>query len=266
MRREIASKTERLQADVHYCHQCFNWVFGVEEWESHCLRHLQTLASKKCGTITYCHTLVRPGYCPFCLGEVAEPAGRRLESWCRDHALWKHIDLHLMGRSWPLVCPHPLCDTSLCTDKDLQFHFIDEHGLSRTRPTQYDDSAASLADLAKKARSKRKFADGGELSWAPPEEFSPSDPAKKVRGSLSTIAPSQLLHQDNTVQSSLLHTGIGAPSPVPITESALPWEGENIPVDLIPLDHSSATEISSPHHDGTTTCFRNFCVHLHRTV
>jgi hypothetical protein len=49
-------------------------------------------------------------------------------------------------------------------DKDLQFHFIDEHGLSRTRPKQHDDSITPSADLAKKPKSKRKPAgDGSEL-------------------------------------------------------------------------------------------------------
>ena len=28
----------------------------------------------KCGKITISHILVRPGYCPFCLRDVAEPA------------------------------------------------------------------------------------------------------------------------------------------------------------------------------------------------
>src|SRR5277367_2764953 len=34
LRREIASKRIYLQTDVHYCHWCFNWIVGTEEWKS----------------------------------------------------------------------------------------------------------------------------------------------------------------------------------------------------------------------------------------
>lgn len=90
------------------------------------------LGSKRCGRITYCRTLVRPAYCPFCLGDASDSASQRLESWCRDHALWLHVDKHFQGCEWPRRCPHPLCDASLSDVLDLRFHFIDEHGLSRT--------------------------------------------------------------------------------------------------------------------------------------
>jgi hypothetical protein len=64
VRRELASKLEQLQSDIHYCYQCFEWVVG-EHWNGHCQEHLSAITSKRCGSITYCHTLVRPGYCPF---------------------------------------------------------------------------------------------------------------------------------------------------------------------------------------------------------
>ena len=133
-RREIASERGYLLTDVHYCHLCLNWIVGPAEWKNHCQTHLDDLDSKRCGTITYCHTLVRTAYCPFCLGNTSKPASQRLESWCRDHALWQHVDNHLQGRRWPVSCPHPLCDVSLSDALDLRFHFIDEHGLSRTVP------------------------------------------------------------------------------------------------------------------------------------
>jgi hypothetical protein len=82
----MASRLERLQSDVHYCHQCFDWVVG-EEWEPHCQSHLAGMATKRCGIITYCHTLVRPGYCPFCISDTALPTSKRLKSWTRDHKL-----------------------------------------------------------------------------------------------------------------------------------------------------------------------------------
>ena len=249
VRREIASKREHLQSDVHYCHQCFDWIVGLDEWESHCQTHIQTLNSKRCGTITYCHTLVRPGYCPYCLGDVAQSAGRRLKSWCRDHALWKHIDAHLEGQRWPLVCPHPLCDTPLGHGKDLQFHFVDEHGLSRTRPKECDCPTTSPSSPGKKSGPKRKFAgNGGELSWVSLEQLSPSNPPKKKRRSLSTTSPSLLSDPDYAPKClPPSYVDLTEPSPAAATESAPPLDGGESRwfVDEVDLGQRSPIELQS---------------------
>jgi ribosomal protein L37AE/L43A len=60
VRWEMANRLERLQSDIYYCYQCFDWVVG-EQWEPHRQSHLAEMATKRCGTITYCHTLLRPG-------------------------------------------------------------------------------------------------------------------------------------------------------------------------------------------------------------
>ena len=245
LRREIASKRELLQSDVHYCHLCFKWVVGREEWESHCQTHLQRLTSKRCGTITYCHTLVRPGYCPFCLGSVSESAAQRLESWCRDHALWTHIDSHLVGRRWPCECPHPQCDRRLSGEKDMQYHFIDDHGLSRTRPNRQKSLATSLTSLPDEPRSKRKSGtDSANLSWTLLEDCSSFNPAKKRRRSPSTISPSLLSHPDDPVKRLPFHNDVALPSPA-VTESAPPCHGEVNHWDRLSVDWKSPTETSS---------------------
>jgi hypothetical protein len=134
VRWEMANRLGRLQSDIHYCYQCFDWVVG-EEWETHCQAHLAALTSKHCGTVTYCHTLVRPGYCPFCIGQTELPASQRLKPWSRDHKLWVHIEEeHLIDCQWPLLCPYLPCDTLHKDLTSLQFHLMDGHGLSRTRP------------------------------------------------------------------------------------------------------------------------------------
>ena len=156
VRREIASKREWLQTDVHYCHQCFHWVVGPKEWKEHCESHVEELDSKRCGTITYCHTLVRPGYCPFCLGNAAAPAHQRLQSWCRDATLWQHVDSHLDDARWPLKCAHPRCDISLLDGQDLRFHLIDEHGFSRNLPKNMKYLSAVPLDLEKEEVPSKK--------------------------------------------------------------------------------------------------------------
>ena len=125
--------------------------------------HIDTLDSKRCGMTTYCHSLVRPGYCPFCLGNssVLLP-DQRLQSWCRDAALWQHVAKHLKKTRWPQVCPHPLCDVSLRDGQDLRYHFIDGHGLSRKLPKEVKHLLAPLsAEQTPACSGKRKNIDDG---------------------------------------------------------------------------------------------------------
>jgi hypothetical protein len=205
----MASQLEQLQSDIHYCHQCFQWVVG-DGWEEHCQFHLAHITSKVCGIVTYIHTLVRPAFCPFCLGNEAFPAARRLESWTRDRQLWGHMNDHPAGKQWPSRCPHPLCDISLEDEAALQFHFLDKHGISRTRPSRSASSHPTCtyrqqtpADTDRKATdtsNKRKLSSrDGTLEWLEPEhaltpsasrECSPPYyPAKKVRTTTPTISP-----------------------------------------------------------------------------
>lgn len=53
--------------------------------------HLKALISRSCGMIIYCHILVHPEYCLFCLGEEGLSANQRMKSWIHDHKLWVHI-------------------------------------------------------------------------------------------------------------------------------------------------------------------------------
>jgi hypothetical protein len=130
----MAKKLERLPSDIHYCHLCFKWVTGDDEWESHCASHISSLTTKRCGTLSYCYMLVRPGFCPFHIGNEKWSAARRLQSWSRDFDLWTHVNDEIKGRCCPMSCPYPLCDVLLEDHRALQFHFIDEHRFSQTRP------------------------------------------------------------------------------------------------------------------------------------
>jgi hypothetical protein len=208
----MASRLERLQSDIHYCYQCFDWVVG-EEWEPHCQSHLAGMATKRCGTTTYCHTLVRPGYCPFCIRETALPASKRLESWTRDHKLWSHVSEHLEECRWPRVCPHPLCDTSLKDAAALQYHLVDEHGFSRTCPVKpanmtaldSQDEKIPLDKDTQGARPSRKRKPSSctrALEWMPSQSFhdtpaSPEEPSvcrrqKRPRRTPPAICPTVL--------------------------------------------------------------------------
>ena len=112
------------------------WIPDSVQWDLHCAHHIQGLPSPTCGTITHCHTLIRPGYCPFCLGMTGLSDARCLASWYRDHSLWQRINHHLQELTEFCTCPHSLCDVSLETTKQLWYHSADKHGLSRTMPKE----------------------------------------------------------------------------------------------------------------------------------
>lgn len=244
----MASRIERLQSDVRYCHQCFDWVIG-EEWEPHCQSHLAGMATRRCGTITYCHTLVRPGYCPFCISETTLPASKRLESWTRDHKLWSHVNEHLEECRWPRECPHPLCDTSLRDAAALQFHFVDEHGFSRTYPVKsanlialssQDEKTPLHKDTqdARLSRKRKSFSCTRDLEWMPPQYFhdtpaypgepSPCHRQKQSRRTPPAICPTSLTLDENFTDSVTL-----SPPYLPSTECDLFPFGWTPPHDSI---------------------------------
>ena len=86
VQRDLATRNGYKLFDTHYCYLCFDWIIG-DNWKLHCAAHLTKLASKRCGTRTFYHTLVQPGYCPFCLNNKNLEAPHRLQIWTRDHFL-----------------------------------------------------------------------------------------------------------------------------------------------------------------------------------
>ena len=128
LHKELACTLGRLQAELKYCFICFCW-FVEEEWDKHCETHLKSITSKRCASITYCHTLVRPAYCPFCIGDNRLAASSRWISWTREAKLWRHLQSHLEASHWPLICPHPLCSLTLNDETSFLYHLSDVHSL-----------------------------------------------------------------------------------------------------------------------------------------
>jgi len=109
-----------------------------------------------------------------------------------------------------LCAPHLLCNASLKDAAALQFHFVDEHGFSRTRPLKPANSTAldsqdekmSLDREAQGACPSRKRKSSSctrALEWMPPQSFddtpvSPGEPSlyrpqKRPRRTPPTICP-----------------------------------------------------------------------------
>jgi len=152
----------------------------------HCQNHIEALIPKKCGTITYCYTLVRPGYCPFCLGNDALSATARFTSWIRDHQLWQHVSNHIQRCSWPMSCPHPSCDALLDTQPSLRFHFIDDHGFGRTWPGRARSEPVSTRESNEgedgvqewKKRKGKPTDDEDTFQWMPSHPSRRPDPLR----------------------------------------------------------------------------------------
>ena len=215
LRRELASKHERLLSDTHYCHYCFEWVLGRQEWARHCQKHIEAPIPVRCGTITYCHTLVRPGYCPFHLGNCALSATERLKSWDRDHKLCIHVSEYIPGCIWPMNCPHPCCDAALESETSLRFHFVDDHGFSRTCPGKAlsgqssgpSTETLSIGESDEKEdggqKTKRKPADDeNKLNWMPSASFETASPLKRSRTATPTVCPSLVFSIDRASEES----------------------------------------------------------------
>ncbi|KIW99637.1 uncharacterized protein Z518_11050 [Rhinocladiella mackenziei CBS 650.93] len=214
VRQEMATRLGRLLSDIHYCYQCFDWVVG-EKWEPHCQAHLDALTTKRCGTVTYCHTLVRPAYCPICIGKISLPASKRLKAWSRDHKLWIHIsDDHLTSCQWPFTFSYPLCDTTHEDRASFQFYLMDTHKLSRSLPAKVINSSRQHSLEKEKIpldegvdepgpwRKRKSPSSSSALKWTPPQSLDstaatsegrlPDRPPKRKRQKRQTPPPSTI--------------------------------------------------------------------------
>ena len=155
------------------------------DWDPHCSLHLPELSSKRCGAVLYCHTLGRPAYCPFCLGNQQLVSSKRMQSWARDHQAVTHVALHLQDCHYPMACPHPLCETSLPDSTSIRFHFIDDHGMSAKLPKDVipKNQLATLQDsfvvIDSPVTLKRRLPDRSRLER----------PSKRTRGTAAVNLP-----------------------------------------------------------------------------
>jgi hypothetical protein len=132
LHKELACKLDRQPSELRYCFICFDWVVE-EKWDEHCQSHLDSITSKRCASITYCNTLVRPAFCPFCMSNSKLPASSRWQSWTRDILFWRHLESHLEEACWPSQCPHPLCNLQLDNEELFLFHLRDVHSLKTSQ-------------------------------------------------------------------------------------------------------------------------------------
>ena len=136
---------------MQYCFLCFTWVNGAAPWEEHCQSHPASRTLKWCAIRVYCHTVISPGLCPWCLRKVGAPAAQRLQQWDQNCALMAHVEAHIEKvDSWLNACP---CGTEVEDVNSLRHHLSDEYGLwkakwkmfGRKRVSEEDQNTEDLA-------------------------------------------------------------------------------------------------------------------------
>ena len=139
-----------------------------EEWDRHCLTHLESITSKRCASITYYNILFRPTFCPFCLGDDQLPASSRWNSWTREAKLWSHLGAHLATMYWPRKCHHPYCSLELESETLFLYHLNNIHSLhmsaslQKSWPSKRDREDLTWASGAMSQKGKRKRQGGVE--------------------------------------------------------------------------------------------------------
>lgn len=161
---ELANHHNRSKTELKYCYTCIKWFFD-EDWEKHCQDHISILRTNRCGLLLYCGLLLRPAFCPYCLGDARLDASKRSRSFTAETKLRPHLKHHIQASCWPLQCPHPLCDSTLEDRTSFLYHLSDIHGLKRTVTQLRFDSephiqlwkpASSGADIDSSRKRKRE--------------------------------------------------------------------------------------------------------------
>ncbi|KAJ5971697.1 uncharacterized protein N7479_001615 [Penicillium vulpinum] len=132
IRREKAFGLQRPESEMRFCYECMDWCLS-SQWRDHCDTHLQSWKSQHCEVIIYRHTVIRPGYCPFCLWDPDLSAEKRLRYWLRSDNLREHIEGQHLAKighcQTKLICG---CSQSFHNERDLRLHLHDAHGLKET--------------------------------------------------------------------------------------------------------------------------------------
>jgi hypothetical protein len=236
--KELARLLERLPSELRYCFTCFIW-FTEEKWDEHCQSHLSSIISKRCATITYCNTLFRPAFCPFCLGDETLLVSKRWTSFAKDANHRSHLEQYHLGTChWPSNCPHPLCNLQLDDETAFLHHLSDMHGLRATRKLRVRSQEHNPKDFVphdpKAAGQKRKRQDDELLDQTSPDR-------------IRTVSPLALLKDSSTGdrQWDLPRSAFGEPASIPDVDwsrldqfEQLEDPSENIPDECDPPPHA----------------------------
>ncbi|KAL4925801.1 uncharacterized protein BDV17DRAFT_283674 [Aspergillus undulatus] len=117
-------------AFAELCFACDVWYNNRSEWKQHCQEHLakpQELV--RCDPIRHRNALIRPGRCPFCLGDGRLDPRQRTKQYFDTSNWYKHVQSHFSDEalSGEFYCRHPACDEDFRSPLELYWHVEDLH-------------------------------------------------------------------------------------------------------------------------------------------
>ena len=131
---ELLEPTDSRSACRRFCFRCLQHFDSISDWEAHCEMHLGSL-DMFCGRVFRRGILLRPALCPLCLGKKTLSASERYRQFA-FHKYIHHVEHHLSEESikYPTRCPHPICSSTITSNKDFWDHMVDKHGISIAQP------------------------------------------------------------------------------------------------------------------------------------
>lgn len=130
-RRQIAYDLQVSEEKLRYCYECMEWIL-TDKWPDHCRIHIQSWGTQHCEIVTYRHTVIRPGYCPFCPWTTGLPEDKRMHYWTRNDNSRQHIEEKpLCQIRFPTTNPICGCSEIFQNEDDLRHHLYDIHGLKK---------------------------------------------------------------------------------------------------------------------------------------
>ncbi|KAJ5318323.1 hypothetical protein N7476_004743 [Penicillium atrosanguineum] len=131
VRREIAFDLQVSESQLKFCYECMKWLQAIQ-WQDHCSSHIQSWNTQHCEVIVYRHTVIRPGYCPFCLWNKDLADEDRLHQWLKSGNLKQHIEeKHMLRDQWYGAKPSCGCGQAFVNERDLRHHLHDIHKLNK---------------------------------------------------------------------------------------------------------------------------------------
>lgn len=131
VRREKALDLKISESALKFCYECMEW-FQSSQWRDHCSFHIQSWRTQHCEVIVYRNTVIRPGYCPFCLWDKDLEAEDRLHQWMKSGNLKQHIEeKHMSENQGPGAEPICGCGQAFADERDLRHHLHDTHKLNK---------------------------------------------------------------------------------------------------------------------------------------
>ena len=125
-RKVEAKRLGQLSSRMEYCYFCNRWFAQGEDWDSHCRQKHLSPPPTDCGVLTRCNTMIKPSFCPLCLGQPGLAPSIRMKSWLRNADALDHIFKSHFTE--PFHCT--LCKETLGTRDAVEHHLADRHNLS----------------------------------------------------------------------------------------------------------------------------------------